>query len=106
MARFLARFLARFPGNFREHFREIFLGNFLRKSPLAKPPGTDGRDGTDGPIISYDFLLFPMNSHDFLRFVCQIFDQDFDQVFGKVWGKVLENTVLSLEDSNPNSRDY
>ena len=36
----------------------------------------------------------------------QIFGQVFDQVFGQVFGKVWENTVLSLEGSNPNSKDY
>ena len=36
----------------------------------------------------------------------QVFGQVFDQVFGQVFGKFWKNTVLPLEDSNPNSRDY
>ena len=40
------------------------------------------------------------------RNVGQIFGQVFGQVFDQVFGKGWKNTVLSLEDSKPNSRDY
>ena len=39
------------------------------------------------------------------KIFCQMFGQVLGQVFDQVVGKVWKNTLLSLEDSNPNRRD-
>ena len=57
---------------------------------------------SDGPSEIFVHPLYRI----FGQIFGQVFGQVFVQVFGQVLGKFGKNTVLSLEGSNPNSRDY